>query len=472
MRIRETHLRRVIRDELRMGQLHEDAVATGGNLSGYTDPERQQIAKKVQVALQKKLVGSGALKAGDEWSLTVNIGKRSVGVGKKSGAATGLRNNEIKPALKAIADDSNILDRDKLRAGRRLKISVSDTVARAVEVPDQSAPSVDRPRTPRKYDRTDCVKKQQVALGVTDDGFWGPKTQDAWEAKYPGTVPPSPRDGSNLPACKKEDPDTDEEECPEGEHWPGPPMAPPPDGCVPDEDEDPDIDKGPTEKCKKKGKEILSFMEGADNPLLNPGFYAAVTNDSGLMNQFAEFWEQPAFASEMKETLRLIEKVAKCDCIGPSGHTAAAKALVLQIRTNSDNFGDAFNPLQLFFRILKVGVHKFYDLLASIWNGWEFTNWLTGKDLPRVETLTWSRAGMTGWVPGFDPLSRAESGKLIELAAELDALDICGEDGEEYEGETEDDEYYGGDDDSEEEEEGGGSFGGGSSGGGGAGSSW
>ena len=62
---------------------------------------------------------------------------------------------------------------------------------------------------------------------------------------------------------------------------------------------------------------------------------------------------------------------------------------------------------------------------------------------------------MTGWVPGFDPLSRAESGKLIELAAELDALDICGEDGEEYEGETEDDEYYGGDDDSEEEEEGG-----------------
>ena len=450
MRIRETHLRRVIRDELRMGQLHEDAVATGGNLSGYTDPERQQIAKKVQVALQKKLVDSGALKAGDEWSLTVNIGKRSVGVGKKSGAATGLRNNEIKPALKAIADDSNILDRDKLRAGRRLKISVSDTVARAVEVPDQSAPSVDRPRTPRKYDRTDCVKKQQEALGVTADGLWGPKTQAAWDAKYPDTDPPEPRDGSNLPVCKKEDPeDPEDEKCPEGttEEEDGEGNK----SCVPDEDED----TGPTDECKKKGEEILSFMEGADNPLLNPGFYAAVTNDSGLMNQFAEFWDQPAFASEMKETLRLMEKVSKCDCIGPEGHTDAAKALVLQIRTNSDNFGDAFNPLQLFFRILKVGVHKFYDLLASIWNGWEFTNWLTGKDLPRVETLTWSRAGMTGWVPGFDPLSRAESGKLIELAAELDALDICGEDGEEYEGETEDDEYYGGDDDSEEEEEGG-----------------
>ncbi len=429
MRIRETHLRRVIRDELRMGQLHEDAVATGGNLSGYTDPERQQIAKKVQVALQKKLVDSGALKAGDEWSLTVNIGKRSVGVGKKSGAATGLRNNEIKPALKAIADDSNILDRDKLRAGRRLKISVSDTVARAVEVPDQSAPSVDRPRTPRKYDRTDCVKKQQAALGVTDDGLWGPNTQRAWDAKYPDTDPPEPRDGSNLPACKP----AEEEECPEGEEWPGPPHAS--DVCEPVEEEVPDEDEdtGPTNECKKKGEEILSFMEGADNPLLNPGFYEAVTNDAGLMNQFAAFWDQPEFKSEMEETLRLMEKVSKCDCIGPTGHVDAANELVLQIRTNSDNFGDAFNPFQLFFRIRRVGVLAFYDLLANIWNSWEFTNWLTGQDLPRIETLTWSRAGITGWIPGFDPLSRAERDGLLKHAAELDALDICGEDGEEYE---------------------------------------
>jgi len=439
MRIRETHLRRVIRDELRMGQLHEDAVATGGNLSGYTDPERQQIAKKVQVALQKKLVGSGALKAGDEWSLTVNIGKRSVGVGKKSGAATGLRNNEIKPALKAIADDSNILDRDKLRAGRKLKISVSDTVARAVEVPDQSAPSVDRPRTPRKYDRTDCVRKQQAALGVTDDGFWGPNTQRAWDAEY-DTDPPGPRDGSNLPACKEEDLDKkrENEECPEG-------TTEEDDGegnksCVPDEDED----TGPTDECKKKGKEILSFMEGADNPLLNPGFYAAVTKSAQLMNQFAGFWDQPEFKSEMEETLRLMEKVSTCDCIGPRGHSEAAEALVLQIRTNSDNFGDAFDPFQLFFRIRRVGVRKFYDLLASIWNGWEFTNWLTGQDLDRVETLTWSRAGITGWIPGFDPLSRAESGKLLELAAELDALDICGKDGEEYDKASNEEEEEGG----------------------------
>jgi len=425
MRIRETHLRRVIRDELRVGQLHEDAVATGGNLSGYTDPERQQIAKKVQVALQGKLVGSGALKAGDEWSLTVNIGKRSVGVGKKSGAATGLRNNEIRPALKAIADDSNILDRDKLRAGRRLKISISDTVARAVEVPDQSAPSVDRPRTPRKYDKTDCVKKQQEALGVTADGLWGPNTQAAWDAKYPDTDPPGPRDGSNLPACKEEE--SEDEECPEGtteeEDDEGNKS------CVEDEE----IDEGPTADCKEKAYEIVTFMEGADNPLLQPGFYASVTNDKGLMYEFAEFWDWPEFSSEMKETLRLMEKVSKCDCIGPTGHVEAAEELLLQIRTNADNFGNAFDPFQLFFRIMRVGVRDFYNLLGNVWNAWEFTNWLTGKDLPQVETLTWSRAGMTGWLPGFDPLSRVERDGLLSLAAELDALDICGEGGEEYE---------------------------------------
>jgi len=439
MRIRETYLRRVIRDELRVGQLHEDAVATGGNLSGYTDGERQQIAKKVQTALQGKLVDSGALKAGDKWSLTVNIGKRSVGVGKKSGAATGLRNNEIKPALRAIADDSNILDRDKLRAGRRLKISVSDTVAKAVEVPDQSAPSVDRPRKPRKYDRTDCVKKEQEALGVTADGLWGPNTQRAWDAKYPGVDSPGPRDGSNLPSCKPEE----ENECPEGEEWPGVPYAL--DVCEPIKDEDEDVDEdedaGPTNECKDAAKELREWMvatsKATDNPLLDPSWYEEMIGSGARMSQFTEDWgvgegdDLKAMVVAIRETQVLMKKVYECNCSGPTGHQEAAKALDAKITSNADAFGDIFNPWQLFKRGVRIGVTDLYGFIAGVWNFFDFTRWW--GDMETFDSITWSRAGLSaGWLPGFDPLGRSERDELIEKAAALDALDICGDDGEEF----------------------------------------
>ena len=300
MKIRESHLRRVVRDELRSGAIDEQrAVGTGGGLSGYTPQQKNQIADKLRLGLEKRLLDAGVLLPGDTWSVTVNIGKHAVFVGKKAGAMEGVRDGEIKPHLKALANDGSVIDRDNLRLGRMLKLSLSNTAAKAVEVPDQSAPSVDRPRRQRKYDKTDCVKKQQIELGVTADGLWGPNTQRAWDAKYPGVEAPGPRDGSNLPACKEKKPDEEDSECPEGQEWPGPPYAP--DVCEPikDDDDDDVPPPAPTQECKVKGEEVMKFMEDADNPLLNPGFYADVTNDSGLMYEFGEFWDWAEFKSEM-----------------------------------------------------------------------------------------------------------------------------------------------------------------------------
>jgi len=420
MRIREAHLRKVIRDELRSNQLHEDAVATGGNLSGYTVGERQQIAAKVRDALQSKLTSSGALKAGDQWSITVNIGKRMVTVGKKGGAATGLRNNEIKPHLRAIADDSRIVNRDKLRAGRMLKVSVSDTVAKAEEKPDQSGPRVDRPSRPGtswEFDKTDCVKKQQEALGVTADGLWGPKTQAAWDAAHPGVAPPGPRDGSNLPACKPE------EECPEGEEWPGIPYAP--DVCEPigwtGDDDDEDKDE-PTEECREASQKLWRWMKtGQDNPLLKPQFYQDILGSRSLMIQFASFLDWTEFRYEMQETYELMEEVWTCDCDRRRSHVEAAQELISQIKTNADNFGDMFDPIQFGARIIRTGVTRFWNFWGNLWNDWGWTDYF--GDLPTFRTLTWSRTGLTGWMPGFDPLTSRTRRQLLELAEDLDRLD-------------------------------------------------
>jgi hypothetical protein len=433
MRIRETHLRRVIRDELRGQSLKEQrAVGTGGGLSGYTPQQKNQIADKVRNELEKRLLASGVLLPGDTWAITLNIGLHGINVGKKSGAMEGVRDREIRPHLRAIANNRSIIDRKNLRFGRRLKLSLSNTAAKAEEVPDkgqQGGKVVPRaPRKPSPYERGDkCVKLQQVELDVTADGIWGPRTQAAWDAAHPGVALPA--DSKDLPACKKGEPD--DEECPEGEEWPGPPMAP--DVCEPIEDEeDADEDAGPTKECIIKGEEIIKFLRGVDNPLAQPQFYSDISKSPEKMQVFASMFgrDRAEFTAEMKETLGIMERIYKCDCKGPTGHTEAAEELILQIRTNADNFGDMFDPMQLFWRIRRMGVRAFFNAFAGLWNFFDWTNYF--GTIPKIENITWSRAGMTGWIPGFDPLGRSDEARLLELAAELDALDICGPAGEEF----------------------------------------
>jgi len=206
MKIKESRLRKLVRDELYRKSINEDAaVATGGNVSGYTNSEKQAIARKVRDALERKLIDSGLYTKDDPsgWAITVKIGKRDIRVGSASGELnkSGAK-RQVKQFVKAIANNTSIMDRKQLKAGRMLKLSLSQTGSPSViEVPDPVA----GPRPPVKggggyrYPPDECVRKQQKIMKVQVDGLWGPRTQAAWEELWEDIDPP-PK-SSMLPAC-------------------------------------------------------------------------------------------------------------------------------------------------------------------------------------------------------------------------------------------------------------------------------
>lgn len=421
MKITDSHLRSMVRNELYKKALNEqEAVATGGNVSAYNNQQKQQIADKVQKALQDKL--KDVLLPGSSWALTVNIGKDGVSVGKKSGSIKGVRNREIRPHLKDIANDTSIINRKLLKRHRRLKISVSNTTSKTEELsgpipPDES----DKPKPPPTtiIGRGPCVKLQQkemIGQGWTGraDGIWGPRTQAAWDKYHTGETRPA--DLKDLPACKDKDEELDLK-CPPGMIDTGTPGKP---DCVKDEEN----------PCLPYSEEVKEFFltggesMGVYNVLLEFNFYKDMINaPTALTRYYADIFNW-SVVDESKKTVELMKKLVKCcpdEDASPDYHQRVAKELIKQITANSWAFGNGWRPMALFDIVAKMGVWTFYKWISDFWNA---TNWFNYFDpLPSVHQITWSRAGFSGWIPGFDKVGSTNITNITFMAKKMDKLD-------------------------------------------------
>jgi hypothetical protein len=462
MRIRESMLRKTVRIELREQASREGVSVTGGGKSGLTNAEKREIASKFRDAMQKQLESAGLVKPGDNWSLTIKVGKAiPAHVEPKRGGVLGAdapdaplppaKVHTIIRAAKSVANDRTILDRSKLKPYRMLRLSISNRQAAAQEEEGPAAPKPapgpspgPRRRTFRRYRDCDkeCIMKQQEALnarppygvsaGLKLDGVWGPRTEEAWNEMYPKENPPDKCE--NLPACKEKPPGPEvPADCPEGQMWDMvankcTPIKRRPEP-VPDPRPGPDIDEGRKKECIALGQMLWRNMMLQDNPLLKPTFYRRMLDDKELMKVFAATFfpsnERQRFVGIMEGTYAIMKRLWTCDCKGDEGgHVEAAKELIRQIDSNSDDFGNWLNPMQLFWRLKRAGIREGYNLLITVWNKWGWGQ-IFGP-LPTRDNISLSEVGFTGLFPGFDPLSREHQRTLLEIAAKLDILDTCG----------------------------------------------
>jgi|TARA_R110002020_G_scaffold138910_3_gene309489 hypothetical protein len=186
MKISEKELRRQIKYEL----LAEQAVATGGGKSTYTQAERQRIADSVRSEFISQATSGGIIKPGDEWSLDIYIGPTFIKVTRLSGSfgtPNTVDKGAIKRIVRSIANNVDLLDRTQLKGFRGLELAISSGAAkgRAADV---------KPRTggpPRKRRTDDCIVGLQASINTAlandktfvpldTDGILGPLTKKAW----------------------------------------------------------------------------------------------------------------------------------------------------------------------------------------------------------------------------------------------------------------------------------------------------
>ena len=177
MKISDSRLRNLIRVKL----IEEQAgVGTGARRSGLTQADRQRIAQWFADELQRRLIAANVIDAGDEWSVQIRLGRVVNGYARRTGAlSTPPRRsvtNVVRDVIRA-ADSDGIIDRSKLRFGRRLDLNLTSgpaSIQSAQEIPDpRERTGGDPTPTPtRRTRRSDCVRRIQVELNRIYREYW------------------------------------------------------------------------------------------------------------------------------------------------------------------------------------------------------------------------------------------------------------------------------------------------------------
>jgi len=359
MRITESTLRRLIKQQLR-----EQAAGygtTGGEKGQLEDGDADVIFKAINDALTEGLPGIAGFDQSKDWSMRIVVGKTKTWIKNASDTIKELDQDAL---LKVINDAVKEGQRKKIRGkiwfftpDRALQATVSGKGVQspAVEVQDKSSLKPAKPskcyRTLTCYPRGDeCVKKQQLAMGLKDDGLWGKDTEKAWVALGVG---PRPADAKDLPACK-------------GSAQPPPPVP-------------------ATGACQKASTWAWGNLVklGERNPLAAPTTYAKLSK-ANVLAQFSQSPDVAKVARSVRLTQDLIEELVRCNGTGPDrGHSVAANQLIAQLEMNVDVFNNSLRTV--IDRALKSGEANLRSAAEQLWGivGWD----QVFGALPKVDAL-------------------------------------------------------------------------------------
>jgi len=407
MRVKESNLRRLIRKQLR--EQGAEAAYSGAKKSDLTGQEKRQMKNAISAAVGQGLADEKIATADDTWSLRVRVGRDGRWRVKQLSDNLKHRKREVLRIVSRAVNQEEVQEfTDKLAGwGRRLTVTINDPESPqspAITEEDPAPPSPKpkpRPTDPDEedeflYDPDECVKKQQRALGVDDDGLWGPNTQKAWDKMYPNKSPPT--NSSDLPACKPEKEEVEEEEkeykCP-----PGTEQGDCPDGTYEDEDyqgnkscvdceeveevQEEEIDS----MCEEKSAPMWKFLRqvvGGQFPIANPDLYARLTDNKNILGLFAGDPEIAQVDQAARETQALFKKLMACDGSGcRKGHSIAANQLIAKLRSNVDIFNNTWR--NVLDRAINSGKSNLVDAAAEVWEYTKFADYF--GPLPGGTTL-------------------------------------------------------------------------------------
>lgn len=467
MRVKESNLRRLIRKQLR--EQGAEAAYSGAKKSDLTGQEKRQMKNAISAAVGQGLADEKIATADDTWSLRVRVGRDGRWRVKQLSDNLKHRKREVLRIVSRAVNQEEVQEfTDKLAGwGRRLTVTINDPESPqspAITEEDPTPPSP-KPRRPKKkeededeflYDPDECVKKQQRALGVDDDGLWGPNTQKAWDKKYPKQKPPT--NSSDLPACKPEEEEDEVEKkykCP-----PGTEQGDCPDGTYEDEDYQgnkscvpcEEVEKEEVEKedlcpqgehfdtvagkcvpwsqadCEetqsKMWKDLLAV--GRQYPIAHPDTYTKL-NDMNILSLFAgdqDLNRSVAMVDQAaKETQKLFRKLVTCDGSGcDGGHAAIAQQLVTRLEANTRIFN--FSIKIIFDRSIRSMNRKMHKASEILWNSpILFGPWGT-------KSFAQMNGGAVGSVPQLDmkywkmdPLPNRGIAPILSIGRKMDQID-------------------------------------------------
>ena len=348
MKIKESDLRKAIRQQLR--EALDVGQVAGGYDGGSTEAkatvsreEREAMFKAIAAALEKALPGEGV---SGPWELEVEVGKTISSARKLS---PNLRNINAEKLKNIINSAISAGVREKLKGkflfftpnrsligtiGSDGVQATKDTDPTGGKDPDPKKPPLDCYKTLKCYPRgDDCVKKQQLAMGLKDDGLWGSDTEKAWIGLGLGARPAK---SSDLPACKK-----------------GKAPTPTP---------------TPTGQCAKVSAwawKRLTFV-GRQNPRVNPQTYVRLSK-ANILTQFSESPDVAKVSRSINLTQDLIKQLVECQGTGADrGHSIAANQLIAQLEMNVDVFNDSL--FKVLDRALRTGEAQLQSAAQQLWD--------------------------------------------------------------------------------------------------------
>ena len=456
MKLSESQLRRIIRQQLRV--IEEQAVATGARgRTPLSDQQKREIANRFRDSLEAALIDRGLVRAGENWSLMVNLGRSGWSIGKRAGVLSTSDRGDVRRAVASIVPQFSG-DRENLIRGRRLKLALSDTGAPPAREEEDPAPQ--SPRTGRTgggggRDRP-CVQMRQQDLNAAfadmeretptlrgapvfpldTDGVVGPMTQAAFyivmERELTGDIcdeangipdpetEEGPQSGRTGDGGQPDQPSSDEPSPePQDDDGGGPTLGPPEeDPCVEIFENYIDI------ACEEISDNLKDALERMQNPLMRPSFYEDISSDTALYTQFSGFGLTD-LSADMKDrfqsTLVKFKELLTCSCrLGPGTHAALAEELIEHISQSSYLFGRLSSGMpQIMARMVASKGAAAGKWLAST----SLARHIPGvKDLAGINILDDEQEGWEGYdeILGFDS---PDPQALLAIRRAAEALD-------------------------------------------------